>query len=230
MVSAEIEVGAVIVAAGSSARMGEIDKIFAPLAGEPVLRRTLAPFLECAAIDRVVVVLNGKNYDDGAALFAAENWEKEVVARLGGKRRQDSVLAGLKQIGHCDYVVVHDGARPLVTVELIGQGIEAAQETGAAAAAVPVKDTIKVAGTDLLVKDTLPRENLWQIQTPQVFQYDLLMAAYRKIKQDVTDDARMVELNGGKVKLYPGAYDNIKITAPADLTLVEMLWQRRKQP
>jgi len=229
MVNAEIEVGAVIVAAGSSVRMGDMDKIFAPLDGESVLRRTLAPFLECDAVDRVVVVLNGKNYDDGAAMFAVGNWDKEVVARLGGRRRQDSVLAGLKRLGECDYVVIHDGARPLVTVDLIVRGIAAAQETGAVAAAVPVSDTIKVAGADGLVQSTLPRENLWQVQTPQVFKYDLLLQAYGKVKEDVTDDARIVELYGGKVKLYPGAYDNIKITTPADLALAEMLWRRRKQ-
>ncbi|MDD5189747.1 MAG: 2-C-methyl-D-erythritol 4-phosphate cytidylyltransferase [Dehalococcoidales bacterium] len=229
MVNSEIEVGAVIVAAGHSARMGSVDKIFAPLAGEPVILRVLEPFLKCELIDRVVVLLNGKNYDDGEELFGTQNWEKEVVAHLGGIRRQDSVLAGLKQLGDCDYVVIHDGARPLVTVDLIKKGINAAKETGAATAAIPATDTVKVAGTDMLVQETLPRENLWQIQTPQVFDYDLLMKAYARVKQDVTDDAQIVELNGGKVKLFQGSYDNIKITTPADLAIAEILWKRQKR-
>ena len=229
MVSADLEIGAIIVAAGRSQRMGAVDKIFAPLAGEPVILRVLESFLACSSVDRIVVVLNGKNYDDGAALFATYQWEKEVVAHLGGRRRQDSVLAGLKQLGDCDYVVIHDGARPLVTIDLIERGLEAAQATGAATAAVPVTDTMKVAGTNMVVQETLPRENLWQIQTPQVFNYDLLMQAYLKVKQDVTDDAQMVELNGGKVKLYPGAYDNIKITTSADLAIAEILWKRQKR-
>ena len=228
MVNPEQEVGAVIVAAGRSQRMGNVDKIFALLDGEPALMRALRPFLECPGVDRIVVILNGRNYETGQELFAAHNWEKEVVVHMGGRRRQDSVLAGLKQLGDCDFVVIHDGARPMVTVNLIEQGLEAAQETGAAIAAVPATDTIKVAGKDMTVSSTLSRENLWQVQTPQVFRYDLLMKAYATVKQDVTDDAQMVELIGGKVKLYPGSYDNIKITTPADLAIAEMLWEQRK--
>ncbi len=229
MYNSDQEVGAIIVAAGHSQRMGNVDKIFALLAGETVILRVLMPFLECKSIDRVVVLLNGKNYDEGTELFGAQNWDKEVVAHLGGRRRQDSVLAGLKQLGECDFVVIHDGARPLVTVDLIERGIEAAQETGAASAAIPATDTVKVADLDMYVRETLSRENLWQIQTPQVFSYDMLTKAYGKVTTDVTDDAQIVELNGGKVKLYQGAYDNIKITTPADLAIAEILWKRRKR-
>lgn len=223
------EVGAVIVGAGKSQRMSGTDKIFAPLAGQPVLLLVLQPFIDCPSIDRIVVVLNGRNYDEGKELIAAQNWDKEVAVCIGGRRRQDSVVAGLKLLGDCDWVIVQDGARPFVTPDLIEQGLEAARETGAAVAAVPATDTIKVADKGLVALQTLPRDNLWACQTPQVFNYDLLVKAYREATLEVTDDAQIVELSGGKVKLYLGSYDNIKITTPADLAIAEVLWKRRKQ-
>ncbi|MDD5289309.1 MAG: 2-C-methyl-D-erythritol 4-phosphate cytidylyltransferase [Dehalococcoidales bacterium] len=229
MVDAEQEeVGAVIVAAGKSQRMSGTDKIFAPLAGQPVLLRVLQPFIDCASVDRIVVVLNGRNYDEGKELIAAQNWDKEVAVCIGGKRRQDSVLAGLKLLGDCDWVIIQDGARPLVTENLIESGLEAAKETGAAIAAMPATDTIKIADKELIAHQTLHRDSLWLCQTPQVFRYDLLVKAYREATDEVTDDAQIVELTGGKVKLYMGSYDNIKITTPADLTTSEMFLKRRK--
>ena len=136
------------------------------------------------------------------------------------------VLAGLGQLRNCQWVVIHDGARPLVTVDLIEQGLAEARETGAAVAAVPVADTIKVAGDDRIVRQTLPRQNLWAVQTPQVFRYPVVAEAYRRAKGDATDDASLVEQLGYKVKLYMGSYDNIKITTPDDLALAEVLWQK----
>ena len=226
--SEQSEVGAIIVAAGKSQRMSGTDKIFAPLAGQPVLLRVLQPFIDCPSVDRIVVVLNNRNYDEGKALIVEQNWEKEVAVCIGGRRRQDSVLAGLKLLRDCDYVVIQDGARPFVNIDLIERGIDAAMENGAAVAAVPVTDTIKIADKDLIVKQTLERDGLWICQTPQVFLYDVLMKAYREAAAEVTDDAQIVELAGGKVKLYPGSYDNIKITTQADLAIAEMLWKRRK--
>jgi len=208
--------------------MSGTDKIFAPLAGQPVLLRVLEPFIDCTGVDRIVVVLNNRNYDEGKALIVEQNWEKEVAVCIGGRRRQDSVLAGLKLLGDCDLVVIQDGARPMVTVGLIEDGLEAAKETGAAIAAVPATDTIKLADKEMIAQQTLPRDNLWICQTPQVFIYDVLIKAYREATAEVTDDAQIVELAGGKVKLYPGSYDNIKITTPADLAIAEMLWKRRK--
>jgi 2-C-methyl-D-erythritol 4-phosphate cytidylyltransferase len=111
---------------------------------------------------------------------------------------------------------------------LIEDGLAAAKETGAAVAAVPATDTIKSADKAMIARQTLPRENLWLCQTPQVFLYDVLLKAYRNATTDVTDDAQIVELAGGKVKLYMGSYDNIKITAPVDLAVAETLWKRRK--
>jgi 2-C-methyl-D-erythritol 4-phosphate cytidylyltransferase len=226
--SEQAEVGAIIVAAGKSQRMSGTDKIFAPLAGQPVLLRVLQPFIDCPRIDRMVVVLNNRNYDEGKELIVEQNWEKEVAVCIGGKRRQDSVVAGLKLLGDCDWVVIQDGARPLVTIGLIEDGLEAAQETGAAVAAVPATDTIKLADKDMIATQTLPRDSLWLCQTPQVFLYDELIKAYREATAEVTDDAQIIELSGGKVKLYMGSYDNIKITTPADLAMAEMFLKRRK--
>ena len=222
------EVGAIIVAAGKSQRMSGTDKIFAPLAGQPVLLRVLQPFIDCPGVDRIVVVLNNRNYDEGKSLIVEQNWEKEVAVCIGGRRRQDSVLSGLKLLGDCDLVVIQDGARPMVTVGLIEAGLETAKETGAAIAAVPATDTIKTADKEMIAQQTLSRDSLWICQTPQVFICDVLIKAYREATAEVTDDAQIVELAGGKVKLYMGSYDNIKITNPADLAIAETLWKRRK--
>jgi 2-C-methyl-D-erythritol 4-phosphate cytidylyltransferase len=116
----------------------------------------------------------------------------------------------------------------MVTIGLIEDGLEAAKETGAAIAAVPATDTIKTADEKMIARETLPRDRLWLCQTPQIFLYGVLIKAYREATAEVTDDAQIVELTGGKVKLYMGSYDNIKITTPADLAIAETLWKRRK--
>ncbi len=222
-------VGAVIVAAGLSQRMGGVDKAFALLNEKPVLSRVIDVFQGCNSIHQIVVVLSQQNLEAGKQLVAKQGWSKVTDVCPGGERRQDSVLAGLNRLSHCDWVVIHDGARPLVTVDMIEQGLEEATETGAAIAAVPVTDTIKVAGDDLIVQGTPPRQNLWSAQTPQVFRFDIIAEAYRQLKYEVTDDARAVEHFGHKVKLYMGSYDNIKITNINDLALAEILWQSTKK-
>jgi 2-C-methyl-D-erythritol 4-phosphate cytidylyltransferase len=222
------KIGVVIVAAGSSRRMNGEDKIMVPLAGRPVLIHVLAPFLRFHEIERIVIVLNRRNLDGVKELLMKYGWDERVVTCLGGKRRQDSVLAGLRKLGKCDWVIIHDGARPRITLDLIRCGLEAARETGAAIAAIPVSDTIKLAGTDMVVHWTMPRESLWQIQTPQVFRYEMLMNAFQYNEHDVTDEAQLVELTGGEVKLFMGAYDNIKITTPTDLKIAGALMKQRK--
>ncbi len=216
--------GAVIVAAGSSQRMGGIDKIFAPVDGKPLLAHVVDTFQKCDAIDRLVIVLSRENLDAGERLAGQNNWDKVKAICPGGKRRQDSVAAGLGRLEGCAWAVIHDAARPLVTEDLIHRGILAARETGAAIAAVPVKDTIKLAGEDGLVRQTLPRQDLWAVQTPQVFRYDLITAAHRQVQTDVTDDAALVEQLGYKVKVYMGSYFNIKVTTAEDLVTVRALW------
>jgi len=221
-------VGAVIVAAGRGERMGGIDKIFAPLNGPTVLERVVSTFERCKAVDQIVVVLSEQNLARGKLLIAKSGFSKVVSVCPGGKRRQDSVKHGLVQLEGCGWVVIHDGARPLVTPDLIEAGLKAAQESGAAIAAVPVVDTIKESDTSNYVKNTLDRSRLWVVQTPQVFRFDIIKEAYRNASGDVTDDAALVEILGIRVKLYMGAYDNIKLTTPADLALAEAMWQRKE--
>jgi len=219
--------GAVIVAAGGSQRMGGVDKVLALLGGEPVLARTIDAFQNSSSIDQIVIVLSEPNLEPGKRLVAERGWSKVTEVCLGGRRRQDSVVAGLSRLKDCHWVVIHDGARPLVTEDLISRGLAEAGTTGAAVAAVPVTETIKVAGEDRIVHQTPPRQNLWAVQTPQVFRYPMIAEAYRQAKGEVTDDASLVEQLGYRVKLYMGAYDNIKITTPDDLALAEVLWHKR---
>ncbi|MFC1971316.1 2-C-methyl-D-erythritol 4-phosphate cytidylyltransferase [Chloroflexota bacterium] len=223
------KVGAVIVAAGESKRMEGTDKVLALLGGKPVLAKVFNAFQECPLIDQIVVVVNEKNVELCRQLVDGEGWGNVSDVCLGGRRRQDSVAAGLKRLHDCDWVVIHDGARPLVTVDLIERGLEAAKETGAAAAAVPVIDTIKVVGIDDIVHQTLLRQHLRAVQTPQVFRMDIITQAYQQVNDDVTDDASLVEEAGYKVKLYMGSYDNIKVTTPDDLTLAELLRRKYEQ-
>jgi len=207
--------------------MAGVDKVFAPLGGKPVLARVLDAFEGCDLVDQIVVVVSGKNLEPCRRLITEEGWPKPIEVCAGGKRRQDSVAAGLSRLNHCHWVVIHDGARPLLTRDLIERGLKAAEETGAAVAAVPVTDTIKVANGDRIVHQTPPRQNLWAVQTPQVFRYGIISEAYQKAKEEVTDDASLVEQLGYKVKLYMGSYDNIKITTPDDLLIAEA-WQQKR--
>jgi len=206
--------------------MDGIDKVFAPLGGKPVIFYVLDAFEECESISQIVVVVSKDNVAKCRELIAEKKYAKPIEVCAGGKRRQDSVVAGLKRLDACDWVVIHDGARPLVTRELIERGLEVAQETGAAVAAVPVTDTVKIADDDQIVLETPPRQNLWAVQTPQVFRFDIISKAYQKAAGDVTDDASLVERLGHKVKLYMGSYDNIKITNPDDLILAGVLLKK----
>lgn len=215
-------------AAGASRRFGGTDKLLAPLAGKPVLIHVLTPFMKLRNIDRIVLVLSRRNLGAVKELLATRDWDRHVTTCLGGKRRQDSVYAGFKKLGRCDWVIIHDGARPLVTTELIERGLKAARETGAAIAAIPTLDTIKLADKSAVARWTMPRDSLYNCQTPQVFRWDVLAKAFEYIEQDVTDEAQLVELTGGRVKLFTGAHDNIKITVPADLAIARALLRRRK--
>jgi 2-C-methyl-D-erythritol 4-phosphate cytidylyltransferase len=216
---------AIVVAAGESRRMGR-DKLLLPVAGRPLLAHTLAAFEACAVVDEVVVVLAASNAPDVLPVLAG--FRKVVRTCMGGRRRQDSVRAGLHTIAPREYIVVHDGARPLVTPALIEAGVEAARETGAAAAAVPVVDTLKQTDGHGIVRATVAREGLWVVQTPQVFRYDLLLRAHNAAIEDVTDDCALVEAIGGRVKLYPGSPANLKVTSPDDLAIVEALVRARR--
>lgn len=222
-------VAAVIVAAGSSQRMQGINKTWAMLGERPLLAHSVGVFAQSGLIDDLVVVLAKDALIEGERLREQEDWRARCAMTPGGARRRDSVLAGLEALAPApDYVLIHDGARPFITSALIEQGLAAARKHGAATAAVPVKDTIKRAGPDGLVLETLDRAALWSTQTPQVFTYDLILGAHRSIDPtwDATDDAALVERTGHPVALFMGAYENIKITTPDDLLIAEAMLKR----
>jgi 2-C-methyl-D-erythritol 4-phosphate cytidylyltransferase len=219
--------GAIVVAAGRSQRMAGGDKLWAPLVGpdgraRPLLAYAVAAFQRCAAIGRIALVLAEDALVRGRELARDEGFDKVCAVVAGGARRQDSVRAGLEAAGRVGWVVVHDGARPLVTPELIERGLAAARETGAACCALPVPDTVKEAGEGFITR-SLDRSRLWLAQTPQVFRYDLLVEAHRKAQGEATDDASLVEALGVKVKLFEGSPRNLKVTTPEDLALVQAL-------
>lgn len=218
------KVVALIVAAGSSQRFGR-DKLWEPVAGQPLLAHTLDAFEGCPEIDEVVLVLSPQKVEAGRRWAEAGRWTKVKAVCAGGSCRSESVAAGLAQAKDAGWVVVHDGARPCVTPEIIGRGLFAARQTGAAIAGVPVTDTIKVVGQEGQVKATPQRKELWSIQTPQVFRYDLLVQAYGRFGpgEDITDDATLVERLGHPVAVFWGAYSNIKVTTPHDIAVAEAL-------
>ena len=219
-------VAAVIVAAGASRRMG-FDKLAYPLDGGTVLEKSVRAFDTHPAIDEILLVA-GENAPQAALLAAACAKPAKTVA--GGATRVQSVRAGLDAV-NAEYVAIHDAARPFVTPQVIWDALEAAYETGAAAPAVPVKDTVKRA-RDSLVEATLERSELFAVQTPQVFQVDLIKAALVKALEDgaaLTDDCGAVERLGIGVSLTQGDYCNLKITTPEDLAVAEALFAWREQ-
>jgi 2-C-methyl-D-erythritol 4-phosphate cytidylyltransferase len=210
---------AVIVGAGSGSRFGA-DKVFAPLAGRPLLAQTVAAFEASSVVDGVVLVLRPETVQRAWALAREEGWTKLRAVTIGGARRQDSVLAGVR-VAAAEWVLVHDAARPLVTPEILARGLEAARATGAAIAALPVRDTIKRVEHDYVVA-TVDRAALWAAQTPQVFRAELLERALAT-GRDVTDDAAAVEALGVSVRIFLGAERNFKVTTTADLALAEAI-------
>ena len=216
--------GVVIVAAGSASRMGGIDKIMAPLGGEPVILRTVRAFQECEAICEIVVVTREDLILPVTQLCGGFDKIKAVVA--GGSSRQESVIRGLGMLsGKMKLAAVHDGARPLISGQVIDRTVRAAHSYGAAAPAIPVKDTIKTVQGGL-VEQTPDRSTLRAVQTPQVFDVDLLRGALKKAQKDnaqLTDDCSAVERLGMKIKIVEGDERNLKITTPLDLKIAEIL-------
>ena len=216
--------GAVIVAAGSASRMGGIDKVMAPLQGEPMVLRTVREFQNCDAIREIVVVTRPDLILPIMSLVQGLDKVKAVVA--GGESRQESVNLGLNALSDkVKLVAVQDGARPLITWQVIDRTVRAANTYGAAAPAIPVKDTIKTVQGGL-VKETPDRKLLYAVQTPQVFDLDLLRGALKKAKDDgaaVTDDCSAVERLGMRVKIVEGDERNLKVTTPFDLAVAKML-------
>jgi 2-C-methyl-D-erythritol 4-phosphate cytidylyltransferase len=209
--------------------MDGVNKIFSAVAGKPVLWQVLQIFQGCSVVDQAVVVLNEASVERGLRLVEEGRFSKVVAVCAGGQRRRDSVAEGLKRLDGCSWVVIHDGARPCLTVDLVEQGLREARLTGAAIAAVPLKETVKVVDSEGVITSTPRREILWAAQTPQIFRFDLITEAHRMVNGEVTDDASLVEALGHKVKVYMGSYDNIKVTTPEDLALAETILRMRNE-
>ena len=216
--------GAVIVAAGNASRMGGIDKVMAELKGEPMIARTVRTFQNCDAISEIVIVTRPDLITPISQLCREMPKVKAVVA--GGKSRQESVNLGLNALSDkVKLAAIQDGARPLITWQVIDRVVRAAHTYGAAIPCVPVKDTIKI-GNGGVVQSTPDRATLFAAQTPQVFDFDLLRGALKKAELEdymVTDDASAVEYMSMKVKIVEGDERNIKVTTPMDLKIAEML-------
>ena len=220
--------GAVIVAAGSASRMGGIDKVMAPLGGEPMIVKTVRAFQNCEAVGEIVVVTRQDLVAPIQELCREMDKVRAVVT--GGASRQESVWLGLNAFSEkIQLAAVHDGARPLISWELIDRTVRAANSYGAAAPAIPVKDTIKVERGGL-VESTPDRSHLRAVQTPQVFDFDLLRGALQKARDDgaeVTDDCSAVERLGMKIRLVEGEERNLKVTTPLDLKIAELLLEEQ---
>lgn len=223
---------AVIVAAGAAARMQGTDKILADLNGKPVLLHTLRAFQDCPAVDEIVVVTRQDLLGAVGSLCQSNEIDKVHNIVVGGETRSASVMAGLDcAVQRATLAAIHDGARPLATPALIEAVIRKAEQTGAAAPAVPVKDTVKAAAQGV-VTETLERSSLVAVQTPQVFDIDLLRAALYKASQDgvsLTDDCAAVERIGMKVHLTEGSEENLKITTPLDLLVARAVLAGREE-
>lgn len=224
---------AIIPAGGSGKRLkADLAKQYLLLREIPVLVRTLQVFQRSDVVRDIVLVVPEKDLLSIRKQFIEPyHLTKVSLVVPGGRERQDSVRHGLRSIEEpCDIVIVHDGVRPLVTQEMIGRVVKAAEEFGAASVGVKAKDTIKETAEGNVVVATLPRGNLWQTQTPQAFRYDLLCRAYEQAAKDNfygTDDASLVERIGKKVHMIEGSYENIKITTSEDLLMAEALLKER---
>ena len=219
---------AIVLAAGQGKRMhSKIQKQFLEIGGKPILYYSMECFQKSPLIQNIILVTG----EDMISYCQSEIVEKYGFTKVckvtaGGKERYDSVYAGLLCCQDTDYVYIHDGARPFVTEEMIQRGYEAVKRTNACVMGMPSKDTVKLADPSGYIKETPDRKIVWNIQTPQIFSYDLIRGAYESIRKkdmsNVTDDAMVVEQETGtKILLVEGSYQNIKITTPEDLAVAE---------
>lgn len=218
---------AVVAAAGQGTRMGaDKNKLLLEVLGRPVLAWTLEAFESCPLVDEILVVANEQDIFSYRDIVTAENFGKVSTILCGGETRADSVYKGICAAEDADIVVIHDGARPLVTPAIIESTVEASRETGAAIAAVRALDTIKRV-EDSVITETPDREALWQAQTPQVFRRERILEAMEKCTGKITDDASALEQMGGRVRVLDAGCENIKITTPFDLLVAEAVLTKR---
>jgi 2-C-methyl-D-erythritol 4-phosphate cytidylyltransferase len=224
---------AIIVAAGESRRMG-FDKLFATIAGRPVIAHTIHAFERAGCVDQIIVVARDDRRDGIKTIVRDENFKKIWSIIPGGKRRQDSVRAGLDHLeATARYVAIHDAARPLITAEQIELVFEQSRIHAAASLAEPISDTLKYADSEFFVTSPVDRHQLYAMQTPQVFERRLIEDAYRAVYAEnasVTDEVSAVERLGRKVVLVANTDLNFKITYPRDLALAESVLRQRGTP
>ena len=227
----EMKTTAIVLAAGQGKRMGAgKNKQFLLLGGMTILERTLRVFEAYAGVTDVILVVHKEEAAYVRKQYGAEFAKVKRIV-VGGKERQDSVYAGLQALdAECGYVMIHDGARPLVDAAVLERVERQMREYGSAVAAVRVKDTIKEADADGVVVRTIPRERLWSMQTPQAFEKERIVRAYELAMRDGyygTDDASLMEYAGQEVRLAEGSYENVKMTTAEDLAVGEMILKRR---
>ena len=217
-------VSAVIVAAGSSRRMG-FDKLFAPLRGKPVIAYSIAAFERTPEISEIILVTRAEQKSQIEALAASEGWKKLKPLVEGGPERHLSVWRGLQAVSvRASYIAIHDGARPLTSPGVIRRCLDLARNTGAACVAAPVPDTVKRASADGVVVESVDRAGLWAMQTPQIFSTPIILQAYARIikaGEAVTDEVSAVQRMGVNIALLRNDEWNFKITIPRDLELAE---------
>lgn len=218
---------AIILAAGSGTRMQcEKSKLLLEVGGKTVIERTVAVFSGMKEIDEIIVVCREKDLDSFEAVLSDYN----ITYCFGGSTRQQSVMNAVDTVDECDYLIIHDGARPLITKAEIEETLHCAMKNSAAAVGVPVKDTIKVVDCNKKIVDTPDRSTLISIRTPQIFEYKLYMDAVGIAKEqgkDFTDDCQLVENYGRPVYVTTGDYGNIKITTPEDIPMAESILKMR---
>ena len=222
-------VGAVIVGAGGGRRLGGVEKAFMTLGGQPLICHSVLAFETATEIDAICLVVAPDSVQRGQDLAREHGWKKVMAVVSGGAERQDSVRAGLEALAGCEWVLIHDAARPLVTQAMIREGLAAARAHGAAVAATPVRDTLKRAASEgrfPVIGDTVDRSALWAAQTPQVFRASLLRDAYIRVgaaASRFTDDGGLVQAAGFPVHVFAGDPRNVKVTLPEDVMMVESL-------
>lgn len=218
---------AVILGAGNGTRMGiDKSKLLLEIGGKTVIERTVETFENTPEVDEIIVVCRECDIEEFSNILTDEN----VSFVIGGETRQESVANAVEVIDDCDYIIIHDGARPLVTETEIVNTLDKAQNTKAAATGVRVKDTIKVVDDELVIVETPDRSKLVSIQTPQIFDFNTYKTALDKAKnegKDYTDDCQLVENLGLKVSAVIGSYENIKITTKSDISLAENILKQR---
>lgn len=224
---------AIIVAAGKGRRMeASVNKVYIDISGKKTIIRTLEPFQQNPFVDEIILVVSERDISYcGFELIDKSVFSKVKKITAGGCKRQDSVYNGLQEISEkAEIIVIHDGARPLVTEDIIERSVRSAMEFGAVSTAVPVKDTVKTADQSGFVSGTLDRSTLWAVQTPQAFKRDIIREAHEKAREldvEATDDAMLVENLGYKLKLVEGSYENIKLTTPEDVIIARAIIQDR---